>query len=293
MTAPLTRAVIEAAYLDVCRLEVRSLKPGNVHVYADGHGMQVRDFEISADVSAPVIADPKLKAGARVHRAVDATFKAVGCNTNLGILLLCAPLAVAAGTTTPAGDTLQVRLASVLATLDSDDAREAYAAIARANPGGLGDAAKHDVRQAPDPGLTLRQAMQAAADRDLIAQQYVTDFSLVFQTAAAIADTSTRRPREEAVTEAFLDMLQRIPDTHIARKYGPARADAVCRRAAEFCQTYERALAQSPYPPDALTSLLRFDKELKDDGLNPGSLADIIAAAIFAATLHREWPDNR
>ena len=63
-------------------------------------------------------------------------------------------------------------LARVLDGLDRADAGEVFAAIAAANPGGLGRAARHDVNA---PALvTLREAMAEAAERDRIARQYVT-----------------------------------------------------------------------------------------------------------------------
>ena len=96
MTAALPRNVIAEAYIAACRLEVRTLKPGNVHIFADGHRMTVADFDHSANASAPFIADPALSVGDRILNAVEATFAAVATNTNLGIVLLCAPLAAAA-----------------------------------------------------------------------------------------------------------------------------------------------------------------------------------------------------
>src|SRR5262249_33629811 len=92
-TAP---ARIRQVYLDDCRAALAALQPGNVHVVADGHDMTVADFEASAVTSAAAIADPRLSVGARVWRAVRLSRAAAGCNTNLGILLLSAPLAAAA-----------------------------------------------------------------------------------------------------------------------------------------------------------------------------------------------------
>ena len=92
----LTRAQIRAAYLAACQAELQALKPGNVHVFADGHGMSVADFEASAAASAGALTDPALPVGERILRAVRRSRRAAGCNTNLGILLLCAPLAAAA-----------------------------------------------------------------------------------------------------------------------------------------------------------------------------------------------------
>ena len=42
-----------SAFAAACRDEVEAPKPGNVHVFADGHGMMVRDFLRSAEAAAP------------------------------------------------------------------------------------------------------------------------------------------------------------------------------------------------------------------------------------------------
>ncbi len=57
----------------------------------------VEQFISSAEASAQHIADPKPTGlGQRILKAISATHQeAVGCNTNLGIVLLCAPLAQA------------------------------------------------------------------------------------------------------------------------------------------------------------------------------------------------------
>ena len=54
--------------------------------------MTVRDFQTSAKVASRAIAQPDLTVGARIAAAVDATLAEVQCNTNLGIVLLAAPL---------------------------------------------------------------------------------------------------------------------------------------------------------------------------------------------------------
>src|SRR5436189_199128 len=64
-------ALIRDAYLAACRTELRALKPGNVHDYAPGHGMNVADFEASAIASAPSLAAPGIGVGARILDAVE------------------------------------------------------------------------------------------------------------------------------------------------------------------------------------------------------------------------------
>src|SRR5271154_932369 len=87
---------VTAAYIEACLAELDAPKPGNVHRFAPGHRMEVADFVRSAEASAAAIASRGARMGTRVRAAVDATLKAVRQNTNLGIILLCAPLAAAA-----------------------------------------------------------------------------------------------------------------------------------------------------------------------------------------------------
>ena len=143
---------VASAYVEACLAELDAPKPGNVHRFAPGHGMEVADFVRSAEVSAAPIAEKGARVGMRVRAAVEATLEAVGQNTNLGIILLCAPLAAAAEVADAA---LRPALAGVLDRLDKADAADVFAAIAAANPGGLGQAARHDVRA---PGARRRCA---------------------------------------------------------------------------------------------------------------------------------------
>src|SRR5690349_13182051 len=91
-----SRDQLRAAYEEACRREIEALKPGNVHVFADGHRMSADQFVTSAEVSSGPLTDPALSVGRRILEAVRATRKAVDTNTNLGIVLLCAPLIRAA-----------------------------------------------------------------------------------------------------------------------------------------------------------------------------------------------------
>ena len=105
--------------------------------------------------------------GATILRAVRDTRRWAPANTNLGIVLLLAPLARAALQVAP-GASLRDSLRHVLAGLSVADAEAAYEAIRLASPGGLGEAPEQDVARSPT--VSLRKAMQLAADRDAIAQ---------------------------------------------------------------------------------------------------------------------------
>jgi triphosphoribosyl-dephospho-CoA synthase len=139
-------------YKTACMAELQALKPGNVHVFADGHGMIIHDFIKSAHVSADVIPQPDLTVGERILYAVEATQQEVGQNTKLGVLLLCAPLLHAA-LHVEDGKTLQQSLSHTLAQLSIDDAKLVAKAILLASPAGLGGSDVHDVHHVPNVTL--------------------------------------------------------------------------------------------------------------------------------------------
>jgi triphosphoribosyl-dephospho-CoA synthase len=274
-------AEISAAFLYACNAELDALKPGNVHRHSAGHGMEVVHFEQAAKAAAGPIADPGASVGKRILRATEASVAAAGLNTNLGIVLLCAPLAKAGGETTfDVG--LRRRLGAILSSLDEQDAEDAFAAIRIANPAGMGTVEQGDVRSQPQH-LTLIAAMHLAADRDRIANAYVSvyadvfDFALpVFQEAKAICEPYSSL----AVTTLHMSLLAEFPDTHIARKFGPEAAESVAQDA--------RALRPqwSPFATaKSLPALLDFDAKLKHSGLNPGTTADFVVTTLFADAL--------
>lgn len=264
---------------EVCELEVRAFKPGNVSVASPGHGMTAELFVCSAAAMAAPLCRPGAAVGERIFDAVAATRAVAGCNTNLGIVLLLAPLVEAALATTPVFD-LRARLQLVLAGLTVDDARQAYAAIRLAAPGGLGNSARHDVHA--EPQVTLLAAMREAAAVDQIASQYVNGFADIFDFGMPLATAARHRHAdEEAVTVAiFLGWLTRFADTHIARKHGPAVADAVRSEATTVAATFATGPANA-----ALPVLRAFDATLKQRGINPGTSADLTVATLFATRL--------
>lgn len=278
--SPGTGRAVAMAYVEACRVELRSLKPGNVHVFADGHRMTVADFERSAVASATALARPGLRVGERIHEAIRATNGAVGCNTNLGIVLLCAPLAAAA--LAPAGEDLRGRLRDVLADLDIADAEQAFAAIRLAAPAGLGEA-EHDVRKAAR--ISLLGAMAAASARDRIAAQYASGFHDVFMLGVPRLDAGLARWRDIrwATTSAYLGFLAAFPDSHVLRKHGNAQAQEICGMA----EPLDAELVGHAQPEQMQDALLQFDGVLKACNLNPGTSADLTVASLFARDLAR------
>jgi len=268
--------------------ELQAIKPGNVHVFSDGHGMTVQDFINSADATAALISQADLSVGERVLQAVKATQLAVGMNTNLGLILLCAPLIHAA--LAPVTElALAQNLALVLDGLSLEDGVSAAQAILLAKPAGLGSVAKHDVQA--EVKVNLKQMMAAAADRDLIAWQYANNYDTIFSVAlprfltAKLAWQDQAKVNSEAwaATAVYLACLGRQPDSHIVRKHGMAVAQAVCLEA----QTIERDYAKTGHPKLMQKRLLEWDASLKRRGINPGTSADLTVATLLAYQLQQ------
>ncbi|MBA3483180.1 MAG: triphosphoribosyl-dephospho-CoA synthase [Pirellulales bacterium] len=261
-----------------CLWEATAPKPGNVYRGADFDDLTYADFVTSAAVIGPILNEtPPLGVGATVLAAVAATRDAVGTNTNLGMMLLITPLAAAA-----MDRPLSEGVAEVLRDLSVEDANQVYAAIRLAQPGGLGRVDNADVNAPEALQITLREAMALAAGRDLVARQYVNDFAEVRWTADRIAAAATEQPLGEAIVRAYLELLAKHPDSLVARKCGPEVATQVSAGAATV-------LAALPHGEDAYhASRAEFDFWLRAEGnrRNPGTSADLIAAALF--TLLRE-----
>ncbi len=258
-----------------CLLEVNARKPGNVHRYADLEGLHFFDFLLSAAaVVEPLDRACALGVGRAVYDAIEATRRVVSTNTNLGMVLLLAPLAAV-----PAGEDLATGVEKVLAATTIEDARLVYGAIRLARPGGLGEVPDQDV--ANHPTITLRAAMILAAGRDSIARQYANGFREVLGEAVPDLRESLRagRPLETAIVAAYLGLLAHHPDSLIARKFGPARAAEVSRRAAELKG------AGWPDREESRRVFAEFDAWLRDPNnrFNPGTTADLVTAALYVA----------
>lgn len=267
------------AYRWACRMDVAVRKPGNVSLASAGHAMQAAQFLASAEASCGPLFHKDMRIGKRIEAAIVATRAVAGCNTNLGIVLLCAPLIRAAEVAS--GDTpasLEAALHAVLADLDVADSAAAYRAIAIANPGGLGWVEAQDVAIAPS--VDLRAAMALAADRDLIARQYANGFDDLFRFGLQSFrrfDTASVALR---VQQTFLSWLACFPDSHIVRKQGLAAARAVSSEA----QAWRMRLAAEPSASEP-AGFVGWDESLKASGLNPGTSADLTVCTLFLAAL--------
>ena len=291
-------ADIAAAAQLACLLEASAPKPGNVSPARRFEDAGYEDFLASAAaIGAPLADAGAYPLGASIRRAVEATARWTRSNTNLGIVLLLAPLARAAfalarrdvaigcGRTGGFAGALRSELRGVLDSTTVDDARQTYAAIRLAAPGGLGRVESQDGSGEPD--VTLFEAMRLAADRDGIAREYATVFSRTFENGV----TALERARgdglawNDAIVETFLMLLAAAPDTHVARRGGQARAEDVLRQARAVV---DAGAVRTDAGRRAIAGL---DAALGDERhlTNPGTTADLTAAAIFVVLLGGGW----
>jgi triphosphoribosyl-dephospho-CoA synthase len=255
--------------------EARARKAGNVNPQHFFHDLTVDDFYRSAAAIAPIInSAAERPVGATVLQAIEATSEVVASNTNLGIVLLLAPLAVV-----PRHFSLRDGIEMVLDALTVEDSRQVFAAIRLAKPGGLGVRANHDVRK--EPTLPLRDVMALAADDDLVARQYLNCFhEVLVEGMPALAQGLDRlRSLEAAILYTQLSLLAKHPDSLILRKRGWDEASEASRRA--------RAVLDAGWPtaPAGRAAFAELDTWLRAvrHTRNPGTTADLVTASLFAA----------
>ena len=275
---------VAAAAQLACLLEASAPKPGNVSPGRHFPDARYEDFLASAAaIGGPLSGAGGRPLGATIRLAVEATAHWTRSNTNLGVVLLLTPLAKAAleFRARPLRDGLR----QVLDATDVDDARDVYASIRQASPGGLGQAHAQDVNG--DPTVSLLEAMRLAAGRDGIAREYATGFDVTFATGAPALDRARRDGLSwnDAVVETFLTVLAAHPDTHIARRGGAAHAEQASRLA-------RAVLAEGGVRADAgRRAVDDMDRALRDPRHlgNPGTTADLTAATIFVVLLEGGW----
>lgn len=282
MSSATPESFLETCLRTACVLEASARKPGNVHPDASFADLCFADFVASAEAIAPVLArTPKNGVGTAVLQAVTRTRAAVNTNTNLGMILLLAPLAAV-----PLSQSIRSGIVDVLARIDLEQTRLVYEAIRVANPGGLGQVSQEDV--AKPPTVPLGDAMRLGADRDLVALQYATGFEIVLgEGLEALAECGEfSRDWERAIIGLQLRLMSQHPDSLIARKCGRETAREASDRAAAVLA------AGWPESSRGTEEIAAFDGWLRADAhrRNPGTTADLIAAILFAGLRERIIP---
>jgi len=263
-------------------MECTAIKAGNVHPSASFHDLTYQQFVAAAiAIGDRMNRCIHLPVGEVVFQSVKAMMERVGTNTSLGTILLIAPLAVAINRLEKDGKTLAelpVYIRETLSRLDSLDSECIYEAIRLAKPGGLGETRTMDIQQvAPE---SIQHAMKTAAAWDDIALQYATDFELVLEYAKRILNKAPNGPAcLKTIRNLQIEILSERVDSLIARKRGIEFANQVQAEA-------KKVLLSGPYGSEVFESAWSaFDAFLRDEKHcgNPGTIADLIAAALFVA----------
>ena len=256
-----------------CLLEVAAPKPGNVHRSADFEDMTFQDFQLSAIAVGPALDRAVSEGvGAAILGAIEATRQVTIANTNLGLVLLLAPLAAV-----PAGQPLLEGIPGVLDALTAMDASLVYRAIQLTQPGGLGTVDQMDVNDTPPGDLLV--AMHDARERDMIARQYSDHYKDLLGDCLPwlIEELATQRPTAESIVRLHLRIMAEYPDSLIARKCG--------MEIASQSATLARQVLGSEDETEFHQKLSDLDFWLRSDHhqRNPGTTADLVGATLFAA----------
>ena len=285
--SPPARSPADNAQLALLLEVTGTPKPGNVDRHRDLGDLHFGQFmagAVGAGEGLRRAADGDA-VGPAFERAVAGMADRADENTQFGCLLLLVPLvrAAARDTLTPDGVTEVVESTTI------DDAVAFYRAfdhvdVAVGDP--PADAAALDVRRgaAAEPTLrerelTLYDIMERSADppadriADGNAREWVTGFERSFRAADALL--AAEGPVGDRTARLFLELLAGRPDTLIATQHGPEVAHGVSRRAAET--------ARQVGVDGDLTAAEELAESFVAAGYNPGTTADLTAAALFIA----------
>ena len=291
--------------------EVASDKPGNVNLIVGFEGTRYEHFLASAVAAAPFF-ELAAERGVRVSRGeihigdvalgriirdcvADINAWQRGGNTLLGTVILLSPIAVAAGMTPTKEEgifeisKLRENVKAVVESTTSEDAVDVYEAIKIANPSGLGKAPELDIN---DPcsvdriireNISLYQVFKIASSYDRVCSEWINNYPVTFKVAYPylMEQISETKELSVVVTHTFLKVLAKYPDTFIARKVGIAKAREVSSKAKEILKLGELGTSTGR------ERLREFDLELRrlSNLFNPGTTADIIAAALALSVL--------
>lgn len=268
-----------------------SPKPGNVDRCHDFPDIGFHHFLASAVSSYPVFRKAAVAGGETMRDGVSQQgdngvgsliFQAVSAwrrwnlssNTHFGSLTLMIPLALAVARP----GKLEDELKSVLEETNVTDAVEFYRAfqlagarVAEVESFSLNDGGWEAALR--DSNKTLLDLMRLSAGHDLIAREWSAGYRRIFLLADRICKETEQWGINDGTVRSFLQALSEEPDSLISAKFGIDVARRVSEKAGEalFDPTLRKAR--------------ELDADLLDQDINPGSTADLIAAALFISLL--------
>ena len=272
---------LEKKIKESCYLEIKAIKPGNVHKYSAGHGMKPSDFYNSAKIISKCLTKNGPGFSKKILNCVVETKKKIKQNTNLGIILLLAPITeilLKHGLLNK--KSLENKINNFIKKQGVRESKNFFKAIKVASPGGIGKSNKYDVNLLPK--TTVYKAMSYASKRDLIAKQYISSFKDIFKIGIPTFKKFEKKwnNKEWSLTAVYLNFLNKIIDTHIQRKKGDKLAKKVKEDAKKYFKLVKKK-KQCKNMDKIARKLLFFDKKLKVRGINPGTSADLTVASYF------------
>lgn len=250
-------------------------KPGNVDRHREYEDLRFEHFMAGAvgSLSGLRMAASGEPIGTAFERSVAGMSEQSGGNTQFGALLALVPLVAAAAT-----DRLTAEgVVAVVAETTVEDACEFYRAfehVAVAVDEPPAELDELDVRRGSDAvgalrnrALTLSDVMELSADRDGIAAEWTSGFERSFEAAGWLLEDEG--PMSRRASSVFLRLLAAEPDTFVATRNSESTAIEATERA--------QAVLEGAEAPEALA------EEFIARDINPGTTADLTAAALFIA----------
>jgi len=266
---------LKSAYLFSCKKDIELIKPGNVNLLSSHKDTKAQDYLDSAILSSKELFNQNYSLGKRILESVNVTRSQVNVNTNLGIILLCAP--VIQSYIDFNNLDLREGIKKTLSTTSIKDTHDLCAAINISSPGGLGDSDMYDT--ASYPNASIKQIMDYSQEYDRISYQYSHNFSDIFDFIIPKLEFLNRRYEslDISLSLLFIEILAKIPDSHISRKFGDKIAKKTSNNAYDLLKILDRE-----YDPDYLAKALNnLDYEYKKKGINPGTTADLLVASLM------------
>ena len=266
---------LESSYLNACRLDVESIKPGNVNTLSGHHDTVCDDFITSYKVTSKIITSPNLDLGDKILNCIKSTKEEVHKNTNLGIILLCSLLSHSLSLNKD--NLVKDAIKECVLTSSRDDVFKICNAISLANPGGLNVQDKYDVDSKPN--ISLYNIMKISSSYDMISKQYACFFEDIFEFILPILIMSIDRIKDIklSISYTFLKTLEKYPDSHICRKYDDKFAKKTSNEASDLIKILDGDARLESWGK----KLMSLDNHYKMARVNPGTTADLLVVSIM------------
>lgn len=284
-------------------------KPGNIHRNRDFETTKFEHFLCSAVAITPSMVTlalngallglnrtttSEVELGKHILEAISDTQRwQHGGNTNLGSVMLLAPLCVGAGAASSSGmmttGGIRREVERVMHGTTPEDAINLYEAIRVARPGGLTPVNEFDVNKESSreeimqKGVSLYSIFEMSSTRDGISKELISGMRTTFEIGHPAFKKAYQETQDTniATVNTYLTILSMEPDSFVIRKSGEKVAHDIMKRAKEALE------AGGLNSGRGRKMVMSLDDELAKQGskLNPGTTADLTCSSIMVALL--------